>query len=307
MLREHMNALLRYVLKDRTDRQYQNFGYKILRGVLPKDSVDALAENIRHLVLPHQGPLLRHDGDVAPHDFFPGTTLIRKPLANAHLPISQAMEPLESALTAVVTASQLAEALRNLDGADHYNIHQTLIFFAAQTTELHVDSWGLDTAPHGFAHTLWIPLQDMTPDLGLPSVIPWPRGKVVTEADLGLPSSGSHADRYERYHRALSAKLMADSPEVMTAVVRRGDLIVWTSLTPHFTLPARHAPCERLSLQVLLRPMHTRWGNFIDQPSGHPTNRHIRKTERFSYFVNERISHDFRIAGSLPTPAGPDG
>jgi len=304
MLRKHMNALLRYVLRD---RQYQDLGYKVLRSVLPTDSVDAIVEIVRNVVLPHQGPLLRQDGRMEPHEFFPGTTLIRSPLANAHLPISEVMEPLEAALTALVTSSQLAESLRKLDGADHYNIHQTLLFFATQTTELHLDSWGLDTAPHGFAHTLWIPLQDMTADSGLPCVIPWPRGKVVTEADLGLPNSGSPADRYQRYHRALSAKLMADSPEVATAVVRRGDLIVWTSLTPHFTLPARHSPSERLSLQVLLRPMHTRWGNFIDQPPDHPTNRHIRKTERFSYFVNERISHDFRIAGSLPMSAGPYG
>lgn len=182
------------------------------------------------------------------------------------------MEPLESALTAVVTSPQLVEALHKLDGAEHYNIHQTPLFFAAQTTELHLDSWGLDTAPHGFAHTLWIPLQDMTPDLGLPGVIPWPRGKVVTEADLGLPASGSTAERYEPYHRALSAKLLADSPDVRTALVRRGDAIVWTSLTPHLTLPARAYPCERLSLQVLLRPMDTRWGNFTVQPPDQPAH-----------------------------------
>jgi phytanoyl-CoA hydroxylase len=300
-----MNALLRYVLKDRTDRHYQDFGYKVLRGVLPRDKVDAIAGIVRDVVVPHRGPLLRNTGEIAPHDFFDGTSLIRNPLANAHLPLSPAMEPLESALTAVVTSPQLAETLRKLDGADHYNIHQTLLFFAAQTTELHLDSWGLDTAPHGYAHTLWIPLQDMAPELGLPAVIPWPRGKVVTEADLGLPASGSNTERYERYHRALSAKLLADSPETRTALVRRGDLIVWTSLTPHFTLPARAHPCERLSLQVLLRPMDSRWGNFTVQPPDHPTNRHIRKTEDFSYLVDENISRDFGIAGSLPAPASP--
>jgi phytanoyl-CoA hydroxylase len=307
MLREHMNALLRYVLKDRTDRQYQELGYKVLRGVLPKDRIDAIAEVVRRVVVPHQGPLLRQTGDIAPHDFFPGTTLIRNPLANAHLPLSPAMEPLESALTALVTSSQLAEALHKLDGADHYNIHQTLLFFAAQRTELHIDSWGLDTVPHGFAHTLWIPLQDMTPDSGLPSVIPWPRGKVITEADLGLPSGNSTTERYERYQRALSAKLLADRPEVTTAVVHRGDMIVWTSLTPHFTLPARDFPSERLSLQVLLRPAQARWGNFIVQPRDHPTDRLIRKTEHFSYSVYPEVSHAFGIADSLAAPAGPHG
>ena len=218
------------------------------------------------------------------------------------------MEPLESALTAVVTSSQLAAALRKLDGADHYNIHQTLLFFAAQMTELHVDSWGLDTAPHGFAHTLWIPLQDMTPELGLPSVIPWPRGKVVTEADLGLPSSGSYADRYERYHRALSAMLMATSPEATTAVVRRGDLMVWTSLTPHFTLPARTLSLRTPVSSGLASPHARSLGQFhcsavrIIQPIGISGRR-----SAFPILCMTRISHDFGIAGSLPMPAGPDG
>ena len=64
-------------------------------------------------------------------DFDSGTTLIRDTLANAHLLVSEPMERLELALTAVVTSSQLAEALRMLDGADHDNIDQTLLFFAA--------------------------------------------------------------------------------------------------------------------------------------------------------------------------------
>jgi hypothetical protein len=109
----------------------------------------------------------------------------------------------------------------------------------------------------------------------------------LAKAGVELPSSGSNAERHERYHRALSAKLMPDSPEVTTAAVRRGDLVVWTSLTPHLTMPARHFPCERLSLQVLLRPMDSRWGNFIVQLPDHPPNRLIRKTEHFSYYVYE--------------------
>jgi hypothetical protein len=272
---------------------------------LPKVLIEALVEVVHRDVVPYRGPLLRQDSRIVPHEFFPDTTLVRNPLANAHLPLCEAMKPLQSALAAVVTAPEIAERLGQLDGATHYNIHQVLLFFAAQSTDLHLDSWALDTAPRGFAHTLWIPLQDMGPGSGLPSVIPWPRGKVVSEADLGLPTSGSKGERYESYHRALTAKLMADSPDVATAMVRKGDLIVWTSLTPHFTLPPRHFPAERLSLQVLLRPIDARWGDFIDQPNGHPTNRHIRATEHFSFFVNERVSHEFAIAGSLDRPAGP--
>ena len=282
-----------------TQRQYRDRGYVLFRKLLPVDLVDTLAEVIRTQVVPYEGPLLRQDNTRQAHDFFPGTSLVRNPLANAHLPIDAAMRPLETALGAVVTAPQLADRLRELDDAEHYNIHQTLVFFASQTTALHLDSWGLDTAPHGFAHTLWIPLQDMDPTMGVPGVIPWPRGKLLSEADLGLSGEGSFRERYEAYQGALVDRLMSDGPDVETPLARRGDVIVWTSLTPHFTWPARHFPTERLSIQVLLRPLSMKWGDFVTQPKDHPTNRHIRATDRFSFFVNEQISQDCGITGSF--------
>ena len=286
-------------------QQYRDRGYFVFRDALPVDQVDALANLAHSHVLPYQGPILRQNTKLEVHDFFEGTTLIRNPVLNAHLPICEAMRPVEAALTALITSPAVSDRLRLLDGAEteHYNIHQTLLFYAAQTTDPHIDSWGLDTAPHGFAHTLWIPLQDMTFRSGLPSVIPWSQGKLVSEADLGLPAEGSPAERYERYQQAFTAKLMADRPEVVTSPVRRGDFMVWSSLTPHFTLPSRPFPVERLSLQVLLRPLHLRWGNFLVQPSDHSVNRHIRINERFSYFIYEDVSRDYGIAGGLPTPA----
>jgi len=295
--------ILKLLRGDRARRDYRDHGYHVFRGALPRELVDAVADTVCQKVRPYQGPILRQDGQLAAHDFFPGTSVIRNSLLDAHLPISGPMKPIETTLTALITSTALGGCLREIDGAEHYNIHQTLLFFAAQTTEIHLDSWALDTAPRGFAHTLWIPLQDMDFRSGMPSVIAWPIGKVISEADLGLPASGSEAERYHRYQAALSARLLADSPEVSTSLVRKGDFIVWTSLTPHCTLPAQPFPAERLSLQVLLRPLHHRWGNFIDQPSDHPTNRHIRMTEQFSYFVNEQISRDYQIAGSLPAPA----
>jgi hypothetical protein len=45
-------------------------------------------------------------------------------------------------------------------------------------------------------------LQDIDFRSGVPAAIPWPVGKVVTEAQLGLPSEGANHERYERYHQA---------------------------------------------------------------------------------------------------------
>lgn len=294
-----MKTLLRYVLQGRANGQYQKRGFHVFRKALPFAEVQTLADLARDLIS-YPNEILRQNGELEANEFFPGTQIVRNPVLNAHLPISEAMKPIYAALGAVITSPALAAGLRDLDGAEHYTIHQTLLFFAAQTTSLHLDSWALDTAPRGFAHTLWIPLQDMNFKSGLPCVIPWSQGKVVTEAELGCTGEGPFGERYDHYQRALSDKLFGDSPEVVLSLVRKGDFIVWSSLTPHFSLPSQPFPTERLSLQVLLRPAHHRWGNFIDQPPDHPTKRVIRMTDRFSYFISEDICRDYGIAGDPP-------
>jgi hypothetical protein len=130
--------------------------------------------------------------------------------------------------------------LRLLDGVNHYIIHQALLFFAAQTTDLHLDSWSVDTTPRGHTHTVWVPLQDLDHRSGVPSVIPWPRGKVVPEVELGLREAGTRDERYARYHQALHDRLKATSPEAVLPLLRVGDFIVLASLTPHFTCQYNH-------------------------------------------------------------------
>ena len=225
-----MKNLLRYVLEGRADRQYRERGFYVFRKALPFGEVQTLADLARDLIS-YPGEILRQNGELAANEFFPGTQIVRNPVLNAHLPISEAMKPIHAALGAIITSPALAARLRELDGAEHYTIHQTLLFFAAQTTGLHLDSWALDTSPRGFAHTLWIPLQDMNFKSGLPCVIPWPQGKVVTEAELGWTGEGPYGERYDHYQQALSEKLFGDSPEVAASLVRKGDFIVWSSLT----------------------------------------------------------------------------
>ena len=132
----------------------------------------------------------------------------------------------------------------------------------------------------------------MNPRSGLPSVIPWERGKVLSEADLGLPSGDGSEGRYDRYHEAFIARVMRDSPELTTCVLRKGDFMVWSSTTPHLSLPAkfwppepRDVPVERMSLQVLLRPSHMAWGNFFNQPTEIWHGRYINPSPDFSYLV----------------------
>jgi hypothetical protein len=275
-----MNAL-RQILAP-VSRHYRRRGYQVFREAFPSSQIRAIADMARRLIPAYTGKLRRQDGNFAANEFFPGTQLVRNSPLHPNLPLPGELAPLSSALHALVTSPALAERLRLLDGASHYIIHQTLLFFAAQTTDLHLDSWSVDTAPRGHTHTVWIPLQDLDHRSGVPSVIPWPRGKVVTEAELGLPEAGTRDERYARYHQALRARLQTASPEAVLPLLRMGDFIAWASLTPHFTLPVQSFPAERLSLQVLVRPADNRWGDFLGQPYDRTSVELQRASNRFS-------------------------
>jgi hypothetical protein len=277
---------------------YEESGYHLFRQAFPRDQVIELSDMAYELLTPYRGRIRRQNGKLEFNEYLPEesfrhwgtdhgryTVLIANPLLNAHLGLPEGLEPIAERLRALITSQALYERLHGLDGAEHYTVHQTILFIAAATTALHIDSWSMDTAPRGGAHTVWIPLEDMNHESGAPCVIPWPRGKLLTEEDLGLGASAERpfAERYDRYQKALAQRMLETSPDIVTAFMRRGDFMVWSSLTPHCSLPSRPRYLKRLSIQLLVRPSHTRWGNFAIQPAEATPDRVEKVTDRFSF------------------------
>ena len=302
-----MGALSRLRLLRSRDKQnraerdhYRQDGYHVFRGAFDRAKIEAIATLARG-VADYEGKLLRQDGSLSINEFVPGTRLIRNSLANPHLPLNRDLAPLSAALGELLASQALVDRLRLLDDAKSYIIHQVLCFYTAQTTELHIDSWSVDTAPRGYSHTVWIPLQDVTYRSGVPAVLPWPQGKYLSEEDLGVSGDGSVAERYERYHRAFERKLLDDRPEICTAPLKKGDFFVWTSLTPHLTLPSMPHPQERLSLQVLIKPTHVRRGTFLDQPEAWFPERAMRVHDSIYFYIPGNVHTDFGIEGNAQT------
>jgi hypothetical protein len=283
-----MSNLLRRFLPRRIENvedvneQYQRRGYHLFRAAFPREQVGTLADLVRSSIPSYKGTIRRSNGELEINDFYPGTPHIRNSPLNLHFSAPEGLGAISDSLRALVTSPGLAELLQKLDAADHYTIHQTILFITTPTTELHIDSFSLDTAPRGFAHTVWIPLQDMDISSGVPCVVPWPQAKLITEAELGLAGDGTASERYEPYQLALAKKIYDARSEAVMPLMRAGDFVVWSPLTPHFTAPSRPWPKERLALQVLIRPTHCTWGTFFNQPSKWTVDRAVRVSDRFS-------------------------
>lgn len=269
------------------DDDYRRRGFKHLRGVLPTGLVDELAASIDRSIPPYGGEIQRQDGRYETNRFFPSSTLVRNAILNAHEALPEPLAPIRNGMRALLTCAEMYRSLHAIDGADHYTVHQSIIFMAAQKTTPHLDSWSLDTAPHGYAHTIWVPLEDLDYLAGVPAVVAWPIGKLVPEADLGIDASQlSFRERHDRYCVALTQKLSSEGTDFYTSFMRRGDLLIWGSLTPHFSLPSFPEVRRRLSLQVLIRPTHHRWGTYATQPPEWEPTRSEEVSQHFAFCLH---------------------
>lgn len=248
-----------------TGSHYEQQGYQIFRYALNADAASRTIEAVKGEVFSHQCPLLRYpSGKIEPHKF--DGNQISNYLLDPHL--AKTLPLTCAALIDLVCSPELWRCLNQLDGQDEYTVHQILLFFTGPGMDIHVDGWFFDTTPQGYAHTVWIPLEDLTADNGPVFVYPTPRGRFIDEAELGLEGLFSAPDdekltRYHRYQNAIIGRCRKFQSSVVSPQMSLGDFTVWTSLTPHGSFPARKGT-SRLSLQVLVRPTSYDWGRFND-------------------------------------------
>ena len=93
-------------------QSYQQRGYHVFRNALPAELVNALAGLVHSHIRHRQEPLLRHDGSFSTHQYARDTELIQNSLMDCHLPVHDAMRPVETALASLIASPEAASRLR---------------------------------------------------------------------------------------------------------------------------------------------------------------------------------------------------
>jgi ectoine hydroxylase-related dioxygenase (phytanoyl-CoA dioxygenase family) len=251
---------------------YQQFGYAIFRGVISQQKIATLRTTVESEVTASDASFLRYQTAARePNRFIAGLSGQRV-IANALLnPHAQPETPrTAAAIEDLLLTDVTADLLASIDGAQNHTVHQTILFFMPPGTHVHVDGWGFDTEPRGFAHTIWLPLEPVDLRNGPLAVVPWPRGKVISPAELGVEEPSEPADGSRRphiaYHAALQAYLRRHAPDCVVPQLDPGDMVVFASTTPHGTLPFQSP--ARAAMQVLVRPSNLRWGSWPEFTAG---------------------------------------
>ena len=191
-----------------------------------------------------------------------GKKFVCNALYNPHLEPETAW--LGDLIIKLVCSDETAACLEALDGEQLHTMHQAILFFTSPGTEPHIDGWALDTLPAGNFMTMWVPLETITLYNGPVGVFPWKRGDLLTPEMLGvgLDDNDSQAS-YFAYTDAIVRTIHDRGINCVVPQLEPGDFIVFSSLTPHTTMPPKHDNLRRMALQILVRPTASRWGGIM--------------------------------------------
>jgi ectoine hydroxylase-related dioxygenase (phytanoyl-CoA dioxygenase family) len=199
-------------------------GYVIVPGAIPQDLIDNLLQAQRRS---RRNPLLIYRGQ--------GVVGYERARWNAQGQMMRSMQnphllgfvpKLSNAIRRLVFNPSIAEALHASTGIQRWVNWQTMLFDRSVGTEVHLDTWFLDTNPRGHLIGIWIALEDITPESG-PFLI-YPRSHnlpVATE----MACLGQLNDRTVQLRTALLEASIDPKP----LLLRKGDVVLWNSLLAH--------------------------------------------------------------------------
>lgn len=259
-------------------------GYVVFRAILPLPALDALCESIRGDLDRHAGPLLRHYGEPTPHVRTDDGRIVNA-IAHPHLVGAPDLQTFRRRVLDIYCNAAVAECLAELDGRDDYTLQGGLLFFVSPLTGLHDDSWSCDTFPHGGAFTAWFALEDVDPLAGPPFVVAWRPDHLMSPTELGIEfpaddTPGWSGVAQEQYRQALERHVMREGLALTVPTVQRGDLVVWSTLTPHGSLAGHPVERSRLSMQAIYRPTGVPWGAYTFESGKHRLGPPVQEERR---------------------------
>ena len=245
---------------------YDRNGYYVFRNALSRDAIKAVHDCLERDVYPNTAPLLRHPAITkATHTYrqaLDGSKFVANALYNPHLEAET--ERLGKAIVDLVCCDETGILLEAIDGEPQHTMHQAILFFVSPGTDAHIDGWALDTVPPGNFATMWVSLETISLRNGPVGVFPWKRGQLLTPEMLGVDLAGKdNRTAYFTYTDALVRSIKERGISCVVPQLEPGDFIVFSSLTPHATMPPMNEHMRRMALQILVRPTQSRWGGIL--------------------------------------------
>lgn len=229
-------------------------GYAVVRGLVSGELLDAALRAFEEEVRPSGRTFMRHaSGRMEPHVFTPEGHMLY-PIMNPHdLPHDEFGRFARLGLD-VLANERVAAVLEEAYGEPAKLTH-TMFFDGNQVTWAHHDSFYVDSTQIGAMLGVWVAAEDIHPGAGRFFVCP--RSHRLPWLVMGRDFDDPNGDAY----KALVVKqIRKEKLEIYAPALRKGDAIIFGSMTIHGSLPTTHPAHSRRSFTAHFVPRsHAFW------------------------------------------------
>ena len=225
---------------------YDEHGYVVLRGLIPKTLCDHARAVFDRDVRQSRTPLLRQKNMRYELNEFDASGFMNNPIFNVQDIGSRRLGGFRSAVLNILTHRATATATAKLLGGDRSTMIQSMFFEAPAGTWAHQDSYYQDSAANlGGCVAGWFALENIDAGGGRFYVCPGSH----RNAPL-VRNEGEHnfATGHEAYQQAMLSMIRLHGLSFAAPYLAAGDVLFWNSLTVHGSLPASRPDVSRSSL-----------------------------------------------------------
>ena len=256
---------------------YQQNGYVVVEGLVPREKVDALISRYDSEIGPSKAKFFRQNTSAYEVNRMTRAGHVIQSFLDIHN-YKRFPEFRKLALD-IYFCDELMSALTEVTGSDRHNLMQSMLFDANAATPPHQDWWYLDTVPNGNLLGAWIALEDIQEDAGRFYVIP------------GSHRVKLHEENMPHSEWLVSVKKFFDDNRQMVSApaLKKGDVLFWNSRTVHGALPTTNPDRSRRSLTAHFMPSHMTFGNLFTSKPWVTYENH----DGHQYFANQP-EHSFK-------------
>lgn len=225
-------------------RYYAEYGYVVIRGLIPKEICRQARDMFAREVKPYAGYIYRQTTAspethaLSPHGY------VLNPILNVQS-MARSFAFRQSAL-AVIAHLNLQDAIRGLLG-EPGKLVQSMYFEGNPATPPHQDTYYLDASTIGRMVAAWIAVEDIAPGAGRFYIYPGSH-RLPPETDMDAVLNPVRS-------KARVLKLIADHKfECRAPALSAGDVLLWSSKTIHGSLDTTSPERSRSSFTAHFIP-----------------------------------------------------
>ena len=147
-------------------------------------------------------------------------------------------------IESIVTHPNISNCLTDFTGSEKHIWYQSMLFDKSTGTKLHQDSWYLDTIPNGKLVGVWIALEDIEYSAGPFCLYTNSDTKKVTPEDYD----------FDNIEDDIAFKNEYPTSKRFDFTARKGDILIWDSLTIHGALLPKDDSMTRKSITAHFYP-----------------------------------------------------